>query len=110
MAGFFYRHTKLFHFKINCMKKLIMVLTFGVFGFTMFTGEYSTEVQGQTVVKKKKWSKRKKYAVVGGVAGAATGAAVSNKKGKGALIGGAVGASGGYLYGRRKDRRAGTRN
>jgi outer membrane lipoprotein SlyB len=86
------------------MKKLIMLLTFGLFGFTMFTGEFATEAQSQTV--KKKWSKRKKGAVIGGVAGAATGAIISRKKGKGALIGGAVGAAGGYLYGRHKEKKA----
>jgi uncharacterized protein YcfJ len=87
------------------MKKFIMLLTFGLFGFTMVTGDFATEAQGQTV--KRKWSKRKKDAVIGGVAGAATGAIVSHDKGKGALIGGAIGATGGYLYGRHKDKKSG---
>jgi hypothetical protein len=45
------------------------------------------------------WSNKAKGAVIGGVVGAATGAAVSDKKGKGAIIGGVVGAAGGYGVG-----------
>ena len=45
------------------------------------------------------WSNKAKGAVIGGVVGAATGAAVSEKKGKGAIIGGVVGAAGGYGVG-----------
>jgi uncharacterized protein YcfJ len=91
------------------MKKLICVLTFGIFGLTMFTGEYASEAKGQTkvVVQKKKWSHRKKGAVIGGVAGATTGAIVSRRKGRGAVVGGAVGAGAGYLIGKRKDKRGG---
>ncbi|MCW3106243.1 MAG: hypothetical protein JWQ09_749 [Segetibacter sp.] len=55
--------------------------------------------------KKKRWSHRKKEAVIGGLAGAGVGAVVSHKKGKGALIGGAVGATAGYLHGRHKDKK-----
>jgi hypothetical protein len=89
------------------MKKLICVLSFGLFGLTMFTGEYTSTASAQHYVHKKKWSKRKKNAVIGGAAGAATGAIVSHHKGRGALIGGAVGAGAGYLYGRHKDKKAG---
>jgi hypothetical protein len=89
------------------MKKLILILTFGLFGFTMFTGEYSYSADAQTVYKKK-WSKRKKNAVIGGVAGAATGALISKRKVRGAVIGGAVGTGAGYLYGRHKDKKNGT--
>jgi uncharacterized membrane protein YsdA (DUF1294 family) len=53
----------------------------------------------------KKWSHRKKGAVVGGLAGAGVGAVVSHHKGKGALIGGAIGATAGYLHGRSKDKK-----
>jgi hypothetical protein len=46
------------------------------------------------------WSNKAKGAVIGGVVGAVTGAAVSkDKKGKGAVIGGVVGAAGGYGVG-----------
>jgi hypothetical protein len=49
---------------------------------------------------KRGWSNKAKGAVVGGVVGAVTGAAVSkNNKGKGAVIGGVVGAAGGYGVG-----------
>lgn len=54
---------------------------------------------------KKRWSHRKKDAVIGGAAGAGVGALVSHKKGKGALIGGAVGATAGYLHGKSKDKK-----
>ncbi|MCW3086990.1 MAG: hypothetical protein JWQ78_376 [Sediminibacterium sp.] len=81
-----------------------MLFTFSLFGFSMLTGDFGYDAQSQTV--KRKWSKRKKGAVIGGVAGAATGAIISKKKGKGALIGGVVGAGGGYLYGRHKEKKA----
>lgn len=46
------------------------------------------------------WSNKAKGAVIGGVVGAVTGAAVSkDKKAKGAVIGGVVGAAGGYGVG-----------
>lgn len=90
------------------MKKLICLLSFGLFGFAMFTGEYASTASAQhRVHHKKHWSKRKKDAVIGGVAGAATGAIVSKHKGTGALIGGAAGAGAGYLIGRHKDKKAG---
>jgi len=89
------------------MKKLICIVTFGLFGWTMFTGEYASQTQAQHRVYKKHWSKRKKNAVIGGAAGAVTGAVVSHNKVKGALIGGAVGTGAGYLYGRHKDKKLG---
>src|SRR5262249_53909412 len=52
-----------------------------------------------TSTDRKGWSNKAKGAVIGGVVGAVTGAAVSNKKGKGAIIGGVVGAAGGYGVG-----------
>lgn len=82
-------------------------MTFAFFGLTMFTGEYDSTVKAQTV-HKKKWSKRKKNAVIGGAGGAVVGAAVSRHKVKGAVIGGAVGAGAGYIYGRHKDKKNGT--
>ena len=90
------------------MKKLVCLVSFGLFGFSMFTGDFALEAQSQ--VAKRKWSHRKKDAVIGGAAGAATGAIVSKNKTKGAVIGGAVGATAGYLHGKRKDRREGTKN
>ncbi len=56
--------------------------------------------------KKQGWSKAAKGAVIGGVAGAATGAVIT-KSGKGAIIGGVIGAGGGYIIGRSKDRKDG---
>jgi len=43
-----------------------------------------------------------KGAVIGGVAGAGVGAAVSHNKAKGAVIGGVVGAGAGYAIGHKK--------
>lgn len=88
------------------MKKAILALTFGLFGFTMITGDYASTTKAQTVHRK--WSKRKKNAVIGGAGGAVVGAAVSRHKVKGAVIGGAVGAGAGYIYGRHKDKKNGT--
>lgn len=48
--------------------------------------------------------KTKQGAVIGGLVGAATGAAVSDSKGKGALLGGAIGALGGAAIGNALDR------
>ena len=45
-------------------------------------------------------------ALIGGLVGAVTGAAVSEKKGKGAVLGGALGAIGGAAYGNALDRQA----
>ena len=82
------------------MKKIIRVLSFVIllFAFTL-SGMAQTH---------RKWSHRKKDAVIGAGAGAATGAIVSHDKSKGAIIGGVVGAGAGYLHGRHKDKQAGT--
>lgn len=53
-------------------------------------------------------SSRKKGAVIGGVAGAGTGAVISkNHRAKHAVIGGVIGAGTGYLYGRHRDKEKG---
>lgn len=80
------------------MKRLLSIVTLAL-GLTLASGSIN-EAAAQ-----KKWSHKKKDAVIGGAAGAATGAIVSHKKGKGALIGGAVGAGAGYLVGRHKDKK-----
>jgi len=57
---------------------------------------------------KKGWSNKAKGAVIGGVVGAVTGAAVSkDKKGKGAVIGGILGAAGGFGVGAVLDKKSG---
>ena len=83
------------------MKKLIRVLSLIIllFAFTV------TIVSAQT---HRKWSHRKKDAVIGTGAGAATGAIISHDKSKGAIIGGVVGGTAGYLHGRHKDKQNGT--
>jgi len=84
------------------MKKLIRVLSFVIllFAFTI----------SATQAQHRRWSHRKKDAVIGAGAGAATGAIVSHDKSKGAIIGGVVGAGAGYLHGRHKDKKTGTLN
>jgi hypothetical protein len=57
--------------------------------------------------QKKGWSSAAKGAVIGGVAGAATGILVDKKDGRGAAIGGVVGAGTGYVIGRSKDKKTG---
>jgi uncharacterized membrane protein len=57
------------------------------------------DVNAQT---KKKESHGAKGAVIGAVAGAGVGAAVSHDKSKGAIIGGVVGAGTGYAIGHKK--------
>ncbi|MEJ7693585.1 YMGG-like glycine zipper-containing protein [Daejeonella sp.] len=57
--------------------------------------------------KRRGWSSAAKGAVIGGVAGAATGILVDKKNGRGAAIGGVVGAGTGYVIGRSRDRRSG---
>ena len=53
-------------------------------------------------------SSRKKGAIIGGVAGAGTGALISkHHRAKHAVIGGVVGAGTGYLYGRHRDKKKG---
>jgi hypothetical protein len=89
------------------MKKLIIMLTFSVFGLTMLTGEYNTAGAQTSTQKKKKWSSRKKGALYGAAAGAATGIIISKKDKKGALIGAAAGAGTGYLIGRQRDKKKG---
>jgi Glycine zipper len=81
------------------MKKIISVL-----GLAFALAAVSTGAQAQTT------SHKKKDAIVGGVAGAATGAVVSKKRGKGAIIGGALGAGAGYAVGRHKDKKAGKKD
>lgn len=73
----------------------------------MFSLSFITASAQTTVQTKRGWSQPKKGAVIGGLAGAATGAIISKPghKGSGALIGGAVGAGGGYLYGKRRQNR-----
>lgn len=78
------------------MKKLLSIVTLAL-GLTCASASMNS-VSAQT-------NHKKKDAIIGGVAGAATGAIVSHKKGKGALIGGAVGAGAGYLVGRHKDKK-----
>lgn len=57
---------------------------------------------------KKGWSKTAKGAVIGGVVGAGTGAAVNKKnRAAGAVIGGAVGAGAGAVIGHEKDKKDG---
>lgn len=88
------------------MKKLLLILTLA-FGFTIIGGSFNN-ASAQTTTKKvtkKGWSHKKKYAVIGAGAGAATGALVSKHRVKGAVIGGAVGAGAGYLLGRHKDKK-----
>ena len=74
------------------------------FGLTLASSQFS-ELKAQTTKTKTTTSRKGKYALIGGGAGAATGALVSHKKGKGAIIGGAVGAGAGYLVGRHKDKK-----
>ncbi len=62
----------------------------------------------QTKTPKKHWSHKKKDAVIGGTAGAATGAVISKHPVKGAVIGGAVGAGAGYIFGKKKDKKTTT--
>ncbi len=57
--------------------------------------------------KRRGWSSAAKGAVIGGVAGAATGILVDKKDGRGAAIGGIVGAGTGYVIGRSKDKKTG---
>jgi outer membrane lipoprotein SlyB len=83
------------------MKKVFYLLII-IFTLTIF---YSAGVDAQSKKTKKHWSHRKKDAVIGGTAGAATGAIVSKHHVKGAVIGGAVGAGAGYIVGKKKDKK-----
>ena len=61
-----------------------------------------------TAAKKKGWSKAAKGAVIGGAAGAVTGAVINKKnRAAGAVVGGVAGAGVGYTIGRAKDRKTG---
>jgi hypothetical protein len=82
------------------MKKVIRLLSLIIlmFAFTIQLAEAQT----------KKTSSRKKGAIIGGVAGAGTGAVISPRhRTKHAAIGAAVGAGTGYMIGRHKDKKAG---
>ena len=81
------------------MKRIIRVLTLILLLFAFTINMADAQV--------KKKSSRKKGAIIGGVAGAATGAAVSKHHVKGAVIGGAVGAGAGYVLGRHRDKKKG---
>ncbi len=83
------------------MKKLFYVITI-LFAFTFL---FNINIDAQTKKTKKHWSHRKKDAVIGGGAGAATGAIVSKHPVKGAIIGGAIGAGAGYIVGKKKDKK-----
>ena len=79
------------------MKKIIRILSLLVvlFAFTINVTNAQT-------------SSRKKGAIIGGVAGAGTGAVISkNHRAKHAVIGGVIGAGTGYLYGRHRDKKKG---
>jgi hypothetical protein len=85
------------------MKKLVGALSL-TFALTVVSPDYS---KAQTEVKQKTrtgMSHKKKGALIGAGAGAATGAVISKDKSKGAIIGGAIGAGAGYLHGRHKDK------
>ncbi len=81
------------------MKKLVYLLSMS-FALTLFS---ATATQAQ----RRHMKKGTKDAIIGGVGGAAVGAAVSHDKSKGAIIGGVAGAGVGYLHGHKKDKRSG---
>lgn len=86
------------------MKKIMYSLSIA-FALSVIAPEYT---EAQTTVKKKTrtgMSSKKKGALIGAGAGAATGVAVSKNDSKGAIVGGAVGAGAGYLYGRHRDKK-----
>lgn len=79
------------------MKKIVRILSIVLLIF-VFTIDVSSA----------QMSSRKKGAIIGGVAGAGTGAVVSkNHRAKHAVIGGAIGAGTGYMYGRHRDKKKG---
>ncbi len=84
------------------MKKLLYVVS--ILFALIFLCNYM--VNAQSKKSKKHWSHRKKDAVIGGGAGAATGAIISKHPVKGAIIGGAAGAGAGYIIGKNKDKKA----
>jgi uncharacterized membrane protein len=83
------------------MKKMICVLSLAFALTTISAGV--NEIQAQTK-SKTVTSHRKKTTLIGAGVGAATGAAVSKKRGKGAVVGGVLGAGAGYLYGKHRDK------
>ena len=83
------------------MKKFIKVLSLFVLLFAFTISIASAQRHHR------KWSHRKKDAVIGTAGGAATGALISHDKSKGAIIGGVVGGAAGYLHGRHKDKKTG---
>ncbi len=80
------------------MKKLFYILAF----FFAFIFICDTNADAQPKKPKKHWSHRKKDAVIGGSAGAVTGAVVSKHPVKGAIIGGAIGTGAGYVIGKKE--------
>jgi Glycine zipper len=87
------------------MKKFIFVLSL-TFTLTILSSVLTrAEAQKVKEVHKTGWSHKKKNAVIGGGAGAVTGALVSKNHAKGAVVGGAVGAGAGYLLGRHQDKK-----
>jgi hypothetical protein len=81
--------------------KMIMRIVTLIFLLVCFAISFT---QAQT---HRRWSHRKKDAVIGGVVGAGTGAIISHDKSKGAIVGGVLGAGAGYLHGRHKDKKTG---
>ncbi len=74
------------------------------------SGSYSSAASNAAKAPEKPQglSKAAKGAIIGGVAGAATGAIIDkNKRARGAIIGGAAGAGVGYTIGRAGDRESG---
>ena len=82
------------------MKKIVLSIVMLVAMSIM-----AMQADAQTTTK----SMARRDVLIGAGAGAVTGAAVSNRKGKGALIGGAAGAVGGYAYGKHQDKKKGRR-
>jgi hypothetical protein len=83
------------------MKKIIQVMSVLIllFAFTVSVACAQTH---------RKWSHRKKDAVIGAGGGAVIGGVVSHNHAKGAVIGGVLGGGAGYLHGRHKDKQNGT--
>lgn len=84
------------------MKKLFKVLSLIILLFAFTISIASAQRHHR------KWSHRKKDALIGAGSGAVIGGVVSHDHSKGAIIGGALGAGAGYLHGRHKDKQAGT--
>ena len=87
------------------MKKFVFVLSIA-FTLTIISSVLTkAEAQKVKEVHKTGWSHKKKDAVIGGGAGAVTGALISYDHAKGAVVGGVVGAGAGYLLGRHQDKK-----